>query len=154
MKENDDCKWLLESSREEVMAAKGSAEKIMRIGSVSVTSGAVLYRTDVLAVLQRQITMNLSQGVLLSSQNVPSHAGHSGAALYGQDTEKKVRERVMGRKAGPVVKWRKRGLSEVARLADRDLLRRDGDAFEVQCACSLPGSCRGVELYGEKELCD
>lgn len=89
-----DCERLLEDSKNETLAAKGYAKKIVRTGRGSSASGAILYRKDVLAILRKQIMMGLSQSVIFTSQDVPRHVGHLVTALRGQRAEKEPEKRM------------------------------------------------------------
>lgn len=58
-------------------------------------SEAVFHNKDVLAVLQRQMTMTLSQDVFFKSRDVPKLIRHSAAALHGRGMKEEVQERVL-----------------------------------------------------------
>lgn len=62
----DECKRPLKGSRSKALAAKCFAGNNVKIGNDSSAPEAVLYKKDVLAVLQRQLTMDLSQDVFSS----------------------------------------------------------------------------------------
>lgn len=96
VKKVEDCKRLLKDSRNETRAAKGFAKQIVKVRSGFVVSEAVLYKENVLTVLRRQVTLGFPQDVLFSSQNVSKHDEHPVAALYGKDTERNVRKKVVG----------------------------------------------------------
>lgn len=98
------CERLMEDSRDEALAAQELAKTIARTTSSSSVLEAVLYEKTVLAGLWRQMTMGLSQTVCSSSKNVSERPEYSVAAFHGQDTEKTVRERVMGSARGDV-RW-------------------------------------------------
>lgn len=150
-KGDDDCKRLLDNSRDETQAAGDFAEDIVQVGSGFSMSKAVLYKTDFLAVLRRRMTTGLSQNVFLSLQNVPKYFEHSVPALYGQDIQKRVRKWVM-KLVGKDVRCDSESnvFAKIARWPDTDLLRQDGDVLEVQCACCLSGWRSVVEHCGEK----
>lgn len=69
--------------------------EIVRAGSGSSVLGDIPYEKNDLAALRRQITIDLSENVFISSRNVPDRIEHSVAALYGRNTEIRAQERVM-----------------------------------------------------------
>lgn len=57
----DDCERLLECRADKAFAEEGMAETILRAGSASSVSGAVLYRENVLGAVRKQMTTGFSQ---------------------------------------------------------------------------------------------
>lgn len=100
VKNTDDRKRMLEDSRNWTLAGESLTKKIVETGSRSSVSGAMLYRKDVLAVLEKEKAMGLSRDVFFNLKDVSESLEHSVGTLRGQKTQRRVQERVMGLKRG------------------------------------------------------
>lgn len=85
----------MEDSRDEELGGDGLTKKIGKIRSGSPVSGAVLYKKEVLAVLLRQIATSSPPDVPFSSQDVREETKHLFGTLHGQNTQRKVWEKVI-----------------------------------------------------------
>lgn len=102
MKENDDCERILDYTRDEKLAGEGFSKEIVTSGSESSAFGAVPYKEDVVAVLWRQMATSSSQDAFFSPQDLLEGTGRSFSRLYGQKTQRNVRERVMALRSSEV----------------------------------------------------
>lgn len=91
----DDCKGILNDSADGDLAGERIAKKTVRSRRDSLASGADLYKTDVRAVLRRQLAKSLLQDMLFSSPDFLKKKEHFSGMLHGQKTQWKVQEGVM-----------------------------------------------------------
>lgn len=96
MKELADCKLLLDHSSREALPIKRFTNKIAKNVIGSSLSEVMLYRTDFMAVLRKQLTIRSSQGVSFSLQTVPKETKYHFATLQSQDTYRKLQEGTAG----------------------------------------------------------
>lgn len=83
----DDCRSLLEDSRDEAPAVEGFAKEVVRTRGDYPASEAVLYKNDFLAVLRRQMRMSLTQDVFFSLHDDLKHFGRPLSPLHRLDTD-------------------------------------------------------------------
>lgn len=87
-----ECKRMLEDSRDEWLAGDSSTHDILRRGSELSASGAVLYKKDAVAALQRYKATSSSQDVLFSSHDVLEEVSFCWHAARPEDAKRSARE--------------------------------------------------------------
>lgn len=91
----NDCKRILDDSRDEALAEQSSTRKTVRSESGSSVSVPLLCRNDVLSVLRRQMAISSSQDLFSRSPSVQKETRHSAHTLYGHSTIRKMQKSMM-----------------------------------------------------------
>lgn len=94
MKEIDDCRRILQDSKDKQLAENISQRDGEQWKRASV-SGSVFYRKDFGTVLRRQLATSSFQDLIFSSRDVPEGKWHSAGTLHGQNRPKKVQGSVI-----------------------------------------------------------
>lgn len=93
-KDTGDCRRFLDDTEMTTYLKRDSQKRIVRTGSWSSVSGAVLYRKNVLTVLRRRMATGSSQDVFFSSQDAWKGTELVAGTLHGQ-TQTKMHGTVM-----------------------------------------------------------